>query len=184
MKCNVEQLWADHKLKLFAFISKRVNDPEQAADIFQDVLLKVYGYCEKKSDVRNIKAWLFQIAQNTIIDSYNKSNRFVALENDQIEGDSIDIDTNASIWIEPLLGFLPNKYAEALTLADLEGVPQKVVANILGLSLEATKSRIQRARNLLKVKFNDCGVIETNDNLSFSFTVTKPCCLHLEKKVQ
>ena len=65
----------------------------------------------------------------------------------------------------------------AMELSDIEGVPQKTIADQLGLTLVATKSRIQRARKKLKEKFDECGEMEHIDNQTLSFTVTKSCCL-------
>jgi RNA polymerase sigma-70 factor (ECF subfamily) len=83
---------------------------------------------------------------------------------------------DASAWVEPLISLLPKEYAIPLRLSDIEGLKQQEVAKRLGLSLSATKSRVQRARKLLKQKFEECGVIESNEYQSVSFTVTKPCC--------
>jgi len=51
---------------------------------------------------------------------------------------------------------LPQKYAEALLLSDLEGLTQHEVAARLGLSLSGAKSRVQRARRLLREAFLRC----------------------------
>jgi RNA polymerase sigma-70 factor (ECF subfamily) len=51
---------------------------------------------------------------------------------------------------------LPGEYRLPLLLSDLEGLPQKEVAERLGLSLSAAKSRVQRGRERLKSAFTEC----------------------------
>ena len=176
MKCDVTKIWFENKDKLFDFIRKRVEDPVTSEDILQAVLIKVYNYCEKKANVKNLPSWLYQIAQNTIIDHFKKSSKFVPLDSNITADNLTELKPNAVYWIEPLLQFLPEEYATPLKLSDLGGLKQQEVADKLELSLTATKSRIQRARKLLRQKFEECGIVELNDNQKFNFIVTKQCC--------
>ena len=57
---------------------------------------------------------------------------------------------------------LPEGYRHALILADLEGLPQREVAEELGLSLSGAKSRIQRARKKLKANLLSCCRLDLN----------------------
>src|SRR5690606_39628458 len=75
MNCDVPDLWLEHQQELKNFIFKRVKDRDLANDISQEVLLKVYNFCRSKSGVKNVRSWLFQIAQNTIIDHYRKQSK-------------------------------------------------------------------------------------------------------------
>ena len=49
-------------------------------------------------------------------------------------------------------------------MADLDGIPQKDIAIALGLGLSATKSRIQRARQLLKKQIKTCYHLKIDKN--------------------
>ena len=75
--CDVPALWQEHKNELRSFILKRVKDQDLTNDILQDVLMKVYNFCMSKSGVRNIRSWLFQIAQNTITDHYRNQSKYI-----------------------------------------------------------------------------------------------------------
>lgn len=63
--------------------------------------------------------------------------------------------------LQPLIHNLPKIYQAALVLSELEGLPQKEVANRLGLSLSGAKSRVQRGREMLRRRLLDCCDIET-----------------------
>jgi RNA polymerase sigma-70 factor, ECF subfamily len=76
----------------------------------------------------------------------------------------------------PMIQFLPEEYATPLKMADIDGLKQAVIAEKLGLSLTATKSRIQRARQLLKSEFITCCHFETDKNGQLiSFEVKDNC---------
>jgi RNA polymerase sigma-70 factor (ECF subfamily) len=79
--CDVTALWQKYKNELRNFILKRVKDQNLTDDIMQDVLMKVYNFCISKSGVKNIRSWLFQIAQNTITDHYRKQSKFTEINN-------------------------------------------------------------------------------------------------------
>lgn len=180
--CDVPKLWLEHQVELKNFILKRVKDPELSNDISQEVLLKVYNFCNSKSGIRNVRSWLFQIAQNTIIDHYRKQSKFTDQNiPEKFEEEEDFALTEALKYITPLLGFLPQKYSEPLKLADIEGMKHAAVAQKLGLSLAATKSRIQRARQLLMAEFITCCRFEkdsTGNLLSFEI---KNSCIPLQK---
>lgn len=176
--CDVPALWQEHKNELRNFILKRVKDQDLANDILQDVLMKVYNFCMSKSGVRNIRSWLFQIAQNTITDHYRKQTKFTDLENlTEIENEDQNIAfSEAANYILPMLDFLPKEYSVPLKLADIDNMKQADIAVKLNLGLSATKSRIQRARQLLKAEFITCCHFETDKQGNLiSFEIKDSC---------
>lgn len=181
--CDVAALWLEHKAALKNYIFKRVKDEELTKDILQEVLLKVYNFCFSRSGVKNVRSWLYQIAHNTIIDHFRKEfkNRNLKSDLELIEEDENLAFNEALGYIEPLLGFLPVKYAVPLRMADLEGMKQADIADKLNLSLTATKSRIQRARELLKKEFITCCHFETDAAGGLISFAVKESCIPLQQ---
>lgn len=181
--CDVPELWLEHKGNLRNFIQKRVKDQSLTDDILQEVLMKVYNFCITTSGVKNIRSWLFQIAQNTIIDHYRKQSNFIKQDDDfEIEAEEENSAFKDALnYILPMLDFLPEKYAEPLRLADLEGMKQADIASKIGLNLSATKSRIQRARQLLKAEFITCCHFETDRQGNIISFEIKDSCKPLRK---
>jgi RNA polymerase sigma-70 factor (ECF subfamily) len=176
--CDVPALWQEHKKELRLFILKRVKDEELADDIMQDVLMKIYNFCISKSGVRNVRSWLFKIAQNTIADYYRKQSKFVIQDAlpDIVQEDENLAYKEATLFILPMIGFLPEKYALPLKLSDIDNVKQDEIAKRLNLTLSAAKSRIQRARQLLKKEFITCCHIETDPQGNIiSFDIKDNC---------
>ena len=181
--CDVPALWQEHKNELRSFILKRVKDQDLTNDILQDVLMKVYKFCMSKSGVRNIRSWLFQIAQNTITDHYRKQSKYIDLDNlNDLENKEQNIAfSEATNYILPMLDFLPKDYSVPLKLADIDNMKQADIAKKLNLGLAATKSRIQRARQLLKAEFINCCHFETDTQGNLIFFEIKDSCEPLQK---
>lgn len=175
--CRVPDFWLKHRNELRNFIFKRVKNTEFTDDILQEVLVKVYNYCQSKSGIRNIRSWLFQIARNSIIDHYRSNKKFSDQELPEMaEENENEAYKDALDFIQPILSFLPETYATPLRMADIEGLKQAEIAKKLDLSLSATKSRIQRARELLRDEFITCCHLETDagGNL-ISFAIKDSC---------
>jgi RNA polymerase sigma-70 factor, ECF subfamily len=183
--CNIFDIWEDYKSSLLGYIKKRVSDKNDAEDILQDVLLKSYQFCSKGKAVFHLKAWLFKITQNTIIDYYKKNKRPIPIEMDRRDNThGHSLVGEASEYIKELLKLLPEKYALPLYMSDLENMEQKTIAEKLNLTLSNTKSRIRRGRLKLKERFLECCVVEFDEKGEMIGFDIKPQCkeLQAEKK--
>ena len=184
MNCNVPALWVEHKEALYYFILKRVHDEPTAKDISQEVLIKVYNFCLAKSGVRNVRAWLFQIAHNAIVDHYRKTKRDVATEsfNEEIEAEQeSSAFKDAAEFILPMINLLPEVYAVPLRRSDVDGIKLKDIADELGLGLSAVKQRVSRGRKLLKDVFTECCLMELDDQGRLVSFDIRPDCGSLQR---
>ncbi|WP_318311274.1 sigma-70 family RNA polymerase sigma factor [Flagellimonas crocea] len=178
MKCDIFNIWEDLRTDLRNYVGKRVYNEHDVDDIMQTILIKVITYCEKKNDVRYIKAWLYRIAQHTIFDFHKKPRKTTLVDLEQLHLFVPDeYDENVFVWLDKFINGLPIDYSTPLRLSDIEGLPQKSIAAHLGLTLSATKSRILRARKKVRAKFDECGEVEYSENQMWRFTITKSCCL-------
>ncbi|GIQ61241.1 RNA polymerase sigma factor SigZ [Flavobacterium collinsii] len=182
--CNIFEVWEDYKSSLLGYVKKRIDDPDDAKDILQEVLLKSYQYCSNGKEVIYLKSWLYKITQNAILDYYKKTNNKRITDFDikeEIEEQSLIGE--ASDYVKVLLRLIPDKYAKPLYMSDIEGVDQKLIAKQLQLSLPNTKSRIQRARVKLKDKFLECCIVGFNESGEMDSFDIKPECtlLKIEK---
>lgn len=181
--CDVPALWLEHKAALRNYILKRVKDEDLTNDILQEVLLKVYGFCLSGSGIKNVGSWLYQIAHNTMIDHFRKESRKgkISKEIELAEEDENLAFSEAVEYILPLINFLPPEYAVPLKMSDLDGMKQAEIAKKLNLSLSATKSRIQRARSLLKAEFVLCCNFETDSSGGLMSFKIKDSCTPLQQ---
>ena len=159
MNNAIEQLWIDYHARLHSFVQSRVGDPSLADDILQDVFIKIHKRIDTLKDTNKIQSWMYQITRNTIIDQYRSQKPMVelptALAADEEEPDKGARQEMASCLV-PMIRSLPAHYSEALMLSEVEGLTQKEVAAMQGVSLPAAKARVQRGRAMMKDKLLDC----------------------------
>lgn len=181
---DINCVWLAYKDALRNYILKIVKDEDTANGLSHEVLMKVYSSCCSGNKIRNVRSWLFQIAYNTCMDYFKRQNKKGCLCEDVVSEEDDLIYKKAGEFIEPLIQLLPEKYARPLEMADLKGFKQQEVAEMLGLSLTATKSRIQRARQILKEQITDCFHVEVDKNGNLTAFNIKGTCPSLQANVK
>ncbi len=156
--------WQAHRDALYRFVLKRVPDQAAAEDIVQEVLVKAYTRQGTLKEPSKLRPWLYQITRNAIIDYYRLQKPSEAIPDELIHEDTEEEDNRArqelARCLVPLLDALPEPYRQALRLAEFKGATQREVGSRLGLSLSGAKSRVQRARKMLREVLLKCCRVE------------------------
>ena len=181
---DASSLWLDYKNAIKFYILKKVKNKDIANELSHEVLMKVYNSCCSNNEIKNVRSWMFQIAHNTTVDYLKKQNKFTNDIPEVFEKDESNSYKEAEGLLKPLIGLLPEKYAIPLQLGDIEELKQAEIAKKLNLSLTATKSRIQRARKLLKDAIIDCSNFETDDKGNLLSLELKQNCEPLQKQLK
>jgi RNA polymerase sigma-70 factor (ECF subfamily) len=153
-----EALWLELHEPLCRFVCSRTANEDDAADILQDVFLRAYHQLGTVRDPERLQSWLYQIARHRLIDHYRSRRQWVELpetlsaEEDLEEG----IDGRLIPALQKAVQDLPPAYREALVLADLQGLAQQELAARTSISLSGAKSRVQRARQMVKTALFHC----------------------------
>lgn len=148
--------------KIAEQLSRKVKDKNKRQDLLQDIFLKFATRFESIKHYENLCGYLYRITENTITDNFrgenkiNPTNKFDALEADAIKEESGKQYQLADCCLRSFIDLLPAKYREALILSELEGRSQKEVAQITGISYSGFKSRVQRAKQMLKEEILKC----------------------------
>ena len=148
--------WNEHEKFLKNWLIKETGNHDQALDLLQDLFVKSLQNKEHFCTLTDAKSWLFRVAKNSVIDSYRKSKLeigTVCSETDEIEEAKEKKATTIvklQHCLERVISELDDDDKEVIELCDMKGVPQAHYAHTKGLSLSATKSRIQRARKKLR----------------------------------
>ncbi len=153
-----EEIWKDYQANIKSFLHTKISNSADVDDLMQDILFKTYkSFNTLKSD-SSVKSWLFQIANNTIIDFYRKKGQANEITADEfmIEEDSPDIQASLSQCIAPFIKSLPSDSADLLTAIDINGQSQKEYAAQNYISYSTLKSRVQKARQELRRQYEDC----------------------------
>ncbi len=136
-----------------AYFGRRVSGPAIAEDLTQETLLKALrARCTLRDETR-VEAWVYGIAQRTLVDHYRRKSTVVPLR-EEIPHDPVtasdDIRTVLVASARCYLETLPGAYRDPVYLAEYEGLAHWDVARTLGLSLAATKSRVRRGRLMVR----------------------------------
>jgi len=181
--CDINDTVQEFYNFLKAFITGKVSDKETAEDLVQEVMMRLVEAHNKSTKIGNMKAWLFQVTRNTLYDYYKKNKKEETALIEFVENEQFELQLSQTISkdvICPMITILPEKYATALELSDLEKIPQKEIAKQLNLSLSATKMRIQRGRAKLRELFIECCEIDYDRNGNFIGCTVKPSCKSLQ----
>lgn len=157
------------KNQLYRLALRITLSTEEAEDIVQETMLKVWSRRDKWQEIESIEAFCFTICRNLALDSMkraggkNASIDALPLERADETGTPLDIaDSNNKIeTVRRIVNSLPEKQRSCMQLRDFEGKPYKEIAEVLGISEEQVKINIFRARQTVREKFkkmNDYGL--------------------------
>jgi RNA polymerase sigma-70 factor (ECF subfamily) len=155
-----------HKDALYNYALKIARNSDDAQDLVQDTYYKAYKSYHQFQDGTNSKAWMFMILKNTFINNYRKLKRepvkvdydevediYESIKSEQSNDNNLDLDFYNNLFDDDLssaLAKLPEKMKEVFLLCDLEGYSYEEISEIVDIPIGTVRSRLHRARKLLK----------------------------------
>ena len=153
-----------YKERLFNFVLRYFNNREQAEDVVQETLIKLYTHASYYKNVAKFSTWIFTIAKNNALTELrkNKRKRTESLWTD--DGNPIDLNskeqsldrqTHNEFAINQLNKFLdeiPENFRMAVVLRDFQELSYDEISKILEIPIGTIKSRINRGRIQLAEK--------------------------------
>ena len=159
---RLDASWDEMLDRVRTFVAVRVGDPELAADITHDVVVRSIASGDLDR-VDNPVAWLYRSARNAVIDHYRTRRVHDTFDGDDawpdpgpLGNEPNDATQELARCLQPMIGELPPTAREALTRVDLDGQTHRQAAAELGLSVSGMKSRVQRARHQLRDLLQQC----------------------------
>lgn len=180
MNQEITDIWNNFHQELKAFIQKRTQNRTATDDILQEVFVKIITKIDTVNQTENLRQYIYAMVRNGIVDHYRQQKLVlseVPIPDMGISNEASDNLTEiiANRCIRPFIEKLGPKYQEALTLAELENVPQTELATQLGISYSGAKSRVQRGREKLKAQLLQCCHFES-DKYGNLIEMRKRCC--------
>jgi RNA polymerase sigma-70 factor (ECF subfamily) len=141
-------------MPLWSFVRRLVGEDDAAREIFQDVWVRVIRGIPRLRDGSKLRAWLFGIARRTLMDrlrhEYARS-PMLDIDVDEIAADASTPDDSEDLQqLESALAELPIIEREVLTLFYLHELSVNEVAEALKVPAGTIKSRLFRAKRLLR----------------------------------
>lgn len=142
--------------RLLAYARKLTDDPEDAEDTVQEVLLKLWSRREELEQYRNIEAYAMTLTHNTCIDMWRTKHGDNLSLNEAlqaIDGRSPERELELKDAVElmhRLIDALPSLQRRIMRMKDVEGYETEEIAEITGCSAEAIRSNLSRARKRVR----------------------------------
>ena len=150
------------KDKLFRLALRITFDRAEAEDIVQDTLIRVWNKRDEWQQMDSIEAYCLTVARNLAIDRSQKmesQNLELTPETQEMPDakmpDQLMEQNEQLSIIHRLINELPEKQRTILQLRDIEGKNYKEIAVILGLTEEQVKVNLFRARQRIRLKYNE-----------------------------
>lgn len=163
-----EKEFMPHLDAMYNFAYRLTFDEDDAKDLVQDTYLKAYRFVHSFEQGTNAKAWLYRILKNSFINDYRKKSKQPSkVDYKEVEQfyNSEDTPSNATVdlrieatkemigdEISNALNSLAIDFRTVIILCDLEGFTYEEMAKILDIPIGTVRSRLHRARNLLREK--------------------------------
>jgi len=160
-----------HMRSMYNFGYRLTLNSDDAQDLVQDTYLKAYRFIDSFQKGTNAKAWLFRIMKNSFINDYRKKRKEPnKVDYQEVEAyynsEDVDRQITPDLRVDVLQGMLGDEISNALNaldvdfrtviiLCDLEGFKYEEIAKILDIPIGTVRSRLHRARNLLKEKLTE-----------------------------
>jgi len=143
--------------RVFRFLLRMVGSRDEALELTQDVLIKVFQALPGWRPDAEFRTWLFRIASNTATDALRRRNvvEFVALDEDyDVPGDGAGPEAQLAakqqlIALQAALDRLPPDHRQILLLREVEDMSYSGIGAALGITEGTVKSRLARAREAL-----------------------------------
>ncbi len=159
-----DRLMRPHLDRLYRLAFRLTGAKSEAEDLFQDVLVKIYGRMDDLVDIREPGTWLCRVMYNHFIDDRRRfaRQRLVSVDSALLPGNSVealpgDLDPERDArradnitQLEKALSTLSDDQRHVLLLHDVEGYKLTEIQEVTGDPVGTLKSRLHRARARLR----------------------------------
>ena len=188
-ECAYEILIQRFEHPVYNLVSRLVDDPGDAADVAQEVFLKVFRKVGGFRSESSLKTWIYRIAVNEARNQRRWFNRHrgkeIGLESDSDAQGPQDwlsdpgrspyqtaVDHQTHALIESALQKVSPNYRAALVLREVEGLSYEEISDVLEVSLGTVKSRILRGRESLRKHLVDR--LQATPQVELPFALGRP----------
>jgi RNA polymerase sigma-70 factor (ECF subfamily) len=160
-----ELVFREHAPRIFHIARRMLGNDADAEDVTQDVLLQVIRKLDTFRGDAQLTTWLHRVTVNAALAYRQKRANRQKRETNETADDMLEaapVGGPVKRWnvgpdepvlaaeqtevIEKAIGDLPGPFRDVYVLADVDGLPNAEIADMLGLSVPAVKSRLHRAR--------------------------------------
>jgi RNA polymerase sigma-70 factor, ECF subfamily len=150
-------LFEMHVDRVYGYTRHILGNREDAEEVASEAFMRAFRRAVDYRGEAPFRHWLFGIARNLCRDRLRQP-RLLTVPPDQATEEPVIDDTERRAIqsdVRTAVSALPEEYQDILILCDAEEWNAREVADLLGKSLEATKSMLYRARRALRAELNE-----------------------------
>lgn len=162
------QLVAQHQRRLYRFVIKYIDHPDDAADITQQAFAEAARTIATFRGDSKLSTWLFGIAMNMVrnylsraphrVHRFETDESLVGVPSSELDPSDSLIQKELLIMAERAFCDLPAEMSEVLGLVAIDEISYQDAADILSIPLGTVRSRVSRARAVMRAQFEQAGV--------------------------
>ena len=150
----LRSLWTRYSPFVDAVVRRMVHDPDQAADVAQEVWIQIFKALPAWRGESAFSTWAHRIAVNRTLNALRRTKRLAAIES-PIEEDSAAVEQDSeramlAQSIEQAARMLSPGARTVFLLHDVEGYTHEEIAESLGITSGGSKSQLFKARAKLR----------------------------------
>ena len=150
------------KNELFRMALRITQNREEAEDVVQETMIKVWNRREQWSQLESIEAFCLTICRNLALDKLRRMDNQAQSLGDDIDPtdlshssnpEQVTIQRDRSRMVRQLINELPERQRTCMQLRDIEGKSYRDIAQILDITEQQVKINIFRARQAVKERY-------------------------------
>lgn len=150
-----------HSRLIYRVAYSILRNHHDAEDATQETFVRALRHVRNLREIEDLRAWLARIAWRVAIDRRPKGLQVPLddaeqtrgeLQSSEIPADAVVLGTQLNALLEPMITSLPAKLRDPLVLSTMEELSPRDVALVLGINEAAVRSRVFRARQILRQK--------------------------------
>jgi RNA polymerase sigma-70 factor, ECF subfamily len=176
-----EMIMRRYNQRLFRITNGILKNATEAEDVIQDAYVRAYEHLNQFAGDSKFSTWLTKIAiyeafrrlkrskRITSMENFTKAEKIMSILNGESSNPEKDFFRRRIVeLLETAVGSLPAKYCLVIMLRDVEGTNTEETAECLGISEEAVKTRLHRARAILRKELGERAGITVKDLYPFA----------------
>ncbi len=152
-------LYHKYAPRMYGTCLRYMKSEDEAKDVLQDAFIKVFTKLKEYRGEGSFEGWIRRIMVNTAINMHIKNKKFsfhadIDTVGHSLSGKELPTDT---LYVEEILGLvqkLPTGYRTVFNLYEIEGYAHKEIAEMLGVSVNTSKTQLMHARQTLQKKLH------------------------------
>ena len=157
----LESAVRDHARLVYRVAYSILRNHHDAEYAVQETFVRALRHAKSLGEIQDVQAWLARIAWRIAVNRRPKTFQVglgdleqasQELPSSEIRADEVVLGTQLSLLLEPMIAALPAKLRDPLVLSTIEELSPRDIARVLGIGEAAVRSRLFRARQILREK--------------------------------